>query len=150
MDMRLFLYCLILLNWGFVNSQTTNSELIGNWVIIDVQYNSKMISCGPNSQSPSEIETRLKQDYIGASIEFLNTKELKYRDKDNLLENAKNSKPFIGLNNYNWRILNQNAIEFFELSSDEDPIILAIHSTDEKIQISLDFIGIVFIMEKNH
>ncbi|WP_298546498.1 hypothetical protein [uncultured Aquimarina sp.] len=112
--MRLILYGLILLNWGLVHSQITNSELIGKWIINDVQYNAKIISCGPNSETPFEIEARLKRDYIGASIEFLSTRELKYRDKNNCLESEIGSKSFIDLNDYNWRILNQDKIEFFE------------------------------------
>ncbi|WP_299222797.1 hypothetical protein [uncultured Aquimarina sp.] len=146
--MRLFLCCLIFLNWGLAHSQITNSELIGKWIIKDVQYSAKIISCGPNSESPSEIKIRLKQNYIGASIEFLNTKELKYRDKNNYLECEKGSKPFIGLYDYNWRVLHQNKIEFFELSSNEDPLRLTINYNSGKIHIYLDFIGILFIMEK--
>ncbi|WP_117885430.1 hypothetical protein [Aureibaculum luteum] len=145
MRSSLIFFCFLCFN-GITYSQSTDSEIIGKWIIKDVTYNAIISNCGPNAESNSEIETRLKQDYIGASIQFLETKELLYRDKKNRLENEKNSTPFIGLYDYKWTIANENRIELFEISSNTVPKRIIIKYQNGKIYF--DFIGILFELEQ--
>ncbi|MBC8755245.1 hypothetical protein H2O64_11210 [Kordia sp. YSTF-M3] len=147
MKSRLVLFCLLLFTRiGY--SQPTESKIIGKWIITDVTNKAIVSICGPNAESKSETEAKLKQNYIGASIEFLKTKKLLYRDKKNRLEDEKNTIPFIGLYDYTWAITNEKKIEIIEISSNTVLKRILIKYLNGKIY--LDFIGIVFELEKNN
>ena len=145
MKSSLVFFCLLFFI-GIGYSQSTESEIIGKWIIKDVTYNAVISNCGPNAESNSEIETRLKENYKGASIEFLETKGLLYRDKNNRLENEKDIIPFIGLYDFAWSVTNENKIEFFEISSNSVPERIIIKYLNGKIYF--DFIGVLFELEK--
>lgn len=144
MKLGFVLFCLLLITRiGY--SQPTESKIIGKWIITNVTNNAIITICG-SKESNSEIEVTLNQNYIGASIEFLETKKLRYRDKKNRLESEKNSIPFIRLYDFTWAFTTKNKIEIIEISSNTSP--KRIRITCQKGKIYFDFIGIVFELEK--
>jgi len=146
--MRLLLYALLLFCIENLYPQLMETDIIGKWIIKDVINNSQITSCYGNIESRSEEDKDLKKRYIDASIEFLASKELIYRDKKSLSENDKDAEPFIGLYSYRWKVLNKNEIEFIELPNDEGIQRFVLQYKNEKIYF--DFIGILFIIEKTN
>ncbi len=128
--MKILLYFLTFLDSFFISSQVLDTDIIGKWTIKDVQNQSKITHCGT---SKTEIETQLKLNYIEASIEFLGSHKMVYRDKNNLSADDTNSIFFIKLDSLEWNLRSNNQIEIINLPSNKIEKRIKIQYIGEKI-----------------
>ena len=145
-SMRLFLYILLIyISFNSVGySQITASKLVGEWHIIDICY--KVDYLPHETQSKDTIVKGIKSKYINASLTFLNSKELTYLDKYKRKETDKAAIPFIGLNDYNWDILNETKIVLIEKVTGTVPPRINLSYKEDKIYF--DYIGLIFVLKK--
>jgi hypothetical protein len=141
--MKMLLYFLILLSSFTMSSQVLSTDIIGKWTIIDVIDRSIVTHCGTTK---NEFETSLKLNYVGASIEFLVSHKMVYRDKNNLFANDENSIFFIELDSLKWKLNSKNEIETIKLPSNKISKRIKIQYLHKRI--FFDFMGIKFILEK--
>ncbi len=124
-----------------VFAQTDHSNIVGKWQIVDVQNKALLTHCG-SPVDHDEIEANIEKEFCDASIEFLSTQQILYRDKDNKLHGEKDCLHFLGIQEFKW-VLENNKLKLRH--SDEGRRIRADYHEGH---ITLNFLGIIFTLEK--